>query len=89
MKTEPNNKGHLVMTAEPGYNFIRKHDQFLMGSEIVLGYDFSTGVMRLDLPEYYEEILVTEPEGELEEKVQGLEQTTADIIEVLNEKGLL
>lgn len=27
-----------------------------MGNEIHLGFDFSTGVKRQDLPEYYEEI---------------------------------
>jgi hypothetical protein len=34
----------------------RKHDGVLFGNEIVLGLDFSTGVERQDLSEYYEEI---------------------------------
>lgn len=36
--------------------FKRKHDGVLFGNEIVLGLDFSTGVERQDLVEYYEEI---------------------------------
>jgi len=36
--------------------FKRIHDEVLFGEEIVLGLDFSTGIERQDLPEYYEEI---------------------------------
>jgi hypothetical protein len=36
--------------------FKRIHDGELFGQEIVLGLDFSTGIERQDLPEYYEEI---------------------------------
>jgi hypothetical protein len=35
--------------------FKRIHDGELFGQEIVLGLDFSTGIERQDLPEYYEE----------------------------------
>ena len=36
--------------------FSRIHDGFVMGNEIHLGVDFSTGEPREDKPEYYEEI---------------------------------
>jgi hypothetical protein len=36
--------------------FKRKHDGVLFGNEINLGLDFSTGVERKDLAEYYDEI---------------------------------
>lgn len=46
------------MTIIAQYNniFKRIHDGVLFGNEIVLGLDFSTGVERQDLSEYYEEI---------------------------------
>ena len=46
----------MKITAQQGKIFIRIHDGFIMGNEIVLGFDYSTGVKRVDLPEYYEEI---------------------------------
>jgi hypothetical protein len=90
MKTEKitiNGKEFTKITAESGMSFQRKHDGFVMGKEIVLGIDYSTGVMRVDLPEYYEEQLITEPETNLNDKVQALEETTNDIIDVMNERG--
>lgn len=45
-----------IIKAEAGKVFRRKHDGFIIGNEVWLGYDYSTGVKRLDLPEYYEEI---------------------------------
>jgi len=45
-----------IITATEGKVFRRKHDGLMMGETISLGYDFSTGVKRLDLPEYYEEV---------------------------------
>lgn len=42
--------------ADSGKTFRRIHDQFLMSSDIYLGNDYSTGIERIDLPEYYEEI---------------------------------
>jgi hypothetical protein len=50
------------ITATEGMVFRRMHDQTIMGDTIYLGYDYSTGVKRLDLPEYYEQ--VPEPETE-------------------------
>lgn len=46
----------MTITATLGKVFRRIHDGFIMGNEIHLGFDFSTGVKRQDLPEYYEEI---------------------------------
>lgn len=45
-----------VMKADEGKVFKRKHDGFIMGTEIFLGNDYSLGYERADLPEYYEEI---------------------------------
>jgi len=52
---------HII--AAEGNVFRRIHDGFIMGSEIYLGIDYSTGFPREDLPEYYEEI--DEPKIEL------------------------
>ena len=46
----------ITIIASEGNVFRRIHDQFIMGREIVLGYDYSTGEKREDKPEYYEEI---------------------------------
>ena len=46
----------ILITATEGKVFRRIHDGFIMGNEVWLGYDYSTGEKRLDLPEYYEEI---------------------------------
>ena len=46
----------IKITAETGMVFKRIHDGFIMGNEIYLGYDYSTGIKRKDLPEYYQEI---------------------------------
>ena len=45
-----------TITASEGKVFRRIHDGIVMGDTIYLGYDYSTGEKRLDLPEYYEEI---------------------------------
>lgn len=45
-----------TITAQEGKVFRRIHDGFVMGNEIYLGIDFSTGEPREDKPEYYEEI---------------------------------
>ena len=50
------------ITAAEGYIFRRIYDQVTFGSEIYLGVDYSTGVAREDLPEYYEEI--NDPDNE-------------------------
>jgi len=42
--------------AKTGFLFRRIHDGFIMGSQIALGIDYSTGSPREDKPEYYEEI---------------------------------
>lgn len=46
----------MIIKADTGKRFRRIHDGFLMGNEIALGYDFSTGSKRQDLPEYYEQV---------------------------------
>jgi hypothetical protein len=45
-----------IKTQNTNRVFRRIHDGFIMGNEIVLGKDYSTGVERDDLPEYYEEV---------------------------------
>lgn len=45
------------ITAKESYVFRRIIDGMIFGNEIYLGIDYSTGVAREDLPEYYEEIL--------------------------------
>ena len=45
-----------TITAQTGKVFRRIHDGFVMGNEIYLGIDYSTGEPREDKPEYYEEI---------------------------------
>jgi hypothetical protein len=45
-----------IIKAQNNNIFKRKHDSVLFGNEINLGLDFSTGVERQDLAEYYEEI---------------------------------
>jgi hypothetical protein len=46
-----------IKTQHTNRVFRRIHDGFIMGNEIVLGKDYSTGIERDDLPEYYEEVL--------------------------------
>jgi hypothetical protein len=46
----------IIKVNDPRKIFRRIHDGFIMGREIVLGQDFSTGKQREDLPEYYEEV---------------------------------
>jgi len=45
----------MTIKATEGKTFKRIHDGFIMGSEIALGIDYSTGTPREDKPEYYEE----------------------------------
>jgi len=45
-----------TITAQAGKTFRRIHDGFIMGTEINLGVDFSTGTPREDKAEYYEEV---------------------------------
>ncbi len=47
---------HKTIKAAEGKIFVRIHDGFKMSNEITLGYDYSTGVKRLDKEEYYIEI---------------------------------
>jgi len=46
-----------IKTQHTNRVFRRIHDGFIMGNEIILGKDYSTGIEREDLPEYYEEVL--------------------------------
>jgi hypothetical protein len=46
----------MIIRAKQNRLFKRIHDGFIMGNEIVLGKDYSTGKEREDLPEYYEEV---------------------------------
>jgi len=84
-----NGNEFVRITATVGFKLRRLHDQFIFGTEVVLGLDFSTGIERQDLPEYYEEILITEPQNSFEAKVAEIEKTQNNIITVLNERGLL
>lgn len=53
----------MKITAQEGKVFKRIHDNYIMGNEIHLGYDFSTGAKREDKPEYYTEV---DDKGEVE-----------------------
>jgi hypothetical protein len=46
----------IIKTTNSNRVFKRIHDGFIFGNEIKLGKDYSTGVERDDLPEYYEEV---------------------------------
>lgn len=46
----------MHIKAKDGYLFKRLHDGVVMGNEIALGIDYSTGVPREDKAEYYEEV---------------------------------
>lgn len=83
-----NGKDFTKITAESGMTFCRVHDQFVMGNEIILGVDYSTGIARTDLPEYYEEVMIT-ISNDLVDRVNELEITQNNIIDVINERGLL
>lgn len=56
------------ITAQDGYVYVRVHDNFVMGKEIFLGYDYSTGVKRLDKEEYYTQEREAEEEQEILEE---------------------
>jgi hypothetical protein len=45
-----------TIKASPNNIFKRIHDGVLFGQEIILGLDFSTGIEREDLEQYYEQI---------------------------------
>jgi hypothetical protein len=53
----------MKITSETNKVFRRIHDQQLMGTDIYLGIDYSTGTPRTDLAEYYEQ--VEEPDQEI------------------------
>ena len=55
-----------IITAKEGYVFQRKHDGMIFGNEIYLGIDYSTGIARQDIAEYYEEIVEPEIKAEFE-----------------------
>ena len=55
-----------IITADKGYVFRRIHDGFVMGNEIYLGFDYSTGIKRADKKEYYEQIVEPETETDYE-----------------------
>lgn len=52
-----------VIVADEGKVLSRKHDGFIVGVEYPLGIDYSTGVPREDLPEYYEEVEIPAETG--------------------------
>ena len=56
---------HKKIIAAEGKIFVRIHDNFKMSNEIILGYDYSTGVKREDKEEYYRQEVA--PETEIEE----------------------
>lgn len=53
----------MKITANTNKQFRRIHDGMIMGNTIELGIDYSTGVARTDLAEYYEQ--VDEPDNVL------------------------
>ena len=54
-----------IIYAEEGKIFKRKHDNFMMGSKLSLGYDYSLGFRRIDKEVFYEQ--VSDPELQIEE----------------------
>ena len=46
----------MKIEAKKDYTFVRIHDDYNMGETIHLGYDYSTGVKRLDKEEYYKQV---------------------------------
>jgi hypothetical protein len=50
----------ILIKAEEGKVFRRIHDGFVMGNEVALGIDYSTGQPREDKEEYYEQIEIKE-----------------------------
>ena len=54
------NVEYSTIKAEAGKVYKRKHDGLIMGDEINLGLDFSTGEQREDKAEYYEEVDASE-----------------------------
>lgn len=53
----------MKITANTNKVFRRIHDGMIMGNTIELGIDYSTGIARTDLAEYYEQ--VDEPDNVL------------------------
>lgn len=47
---------NITIIADQGKVYKRIHDGFVMSEQIILGKDFSTGVERDDLPEYYAQV---------------------------------
>ena len=45
-----------TITAKEGKVYRRLHDGMIFGNQILLGYDYSTGVKRIDREIYYEQI---------------------------------
>ena len=76
------------MKARNGYIYRRIHDGQIMGDELILGFDYSTGVQRIDLIEYYEEVYNGEPwhkDTNFQIKIRPI-----DLIELLEEhKGMI
>ena len=54
----------INLTADEGKTFIRIHDGYDMGSGIQLGVENSTGELREDKAEYYEEIDIPKEQDE-------------------------
>jgi hypothetical protein len=49
-----------IIEAAEGMEFHRIHDGMNMGAVIFLGIDYSTGIPREDMPEYYVQVLSVE-----------------------------
>jgi len=66
----------MKITAETGKVFRRIHDGQIMSSEIYLGYDYSTGKKRVDLPEYYEQVNEEKPlQQQVDELITEIKKT--------------
>jgi len=59
----------MIVIANEDKTFRRIIDGFIVGKTINLGIDYSTGVPREDLPEYYEEIDIPKEEEDYDRNI--------------------
>lgn len=75
----------MIMKAKNGYVYQRIHDALIMGDEIILGIDYSTGIARIDKSEYYQEIIDPNDYTWHEQKKYQIKFAPIDLLELLKE----